>query len=86
MQWKHSHKKRKDILEKRAVLIEIFMLYQNLPSGPKHQGWLQKNIAFPEGNKLFAGDFGWKTGWNKRWCGSIYKEMDLEMDTFAEIL
>ena len=33
------------------------MLCWNLPSGPKHRGWLQKNIAFPEGNKLFAGDF-----------------------------
>ena len=30
------------------------MLCWNLPSGPKHRGWLQKNI---EGNKLFAGDF-----------------------------
>ena len=24
---------------------------------PKKRGWLQKNIAFPEGSKLFAGDF-----------------------------
>ena len=30
------------------------MLCWNLPSGPKHGGWLQKNI---EGKKLFAGDF-----------------------------
>ena len=30
------------------------MLCWNLPSGPKHRGWLQKNI---EENKLFAGDF-----------------------------
>ena len=29
----------------------------NLPSRPKHEGWLQKNTAFPEGNKLFAVDF-----------------------------
>ena len=34
------------------------MLCWNLPSGPKHPEWLQKNpIALPEGNKLFAGDF-----------------------------
>ena len=33
------------------------MLCWNLPSGPKHQGWLQKSIAFPEESKLFAGDF-----------------------------
>ena len=26
--------------------MEIFMLCWNLPSGPKHRGWLQKNIAF----------------------------------------
>ena len=39
---RHSHKKRKDSLEKRAVLIEIFMLCWNLPSGPKHRGRLQK--------------------------------------------
>ena len=29
------------------------MLCWNLPSGPKHRG----RLAFPEGNKLFAGDF-----------------------------
>ena len=41
-----------DSLETLAVLTEIFMLCWNLPSGPKHRGWLQKkNIAFPEGNK-----------------------------------
>ena len=40
--FKHSHKKRKDSLETRAILIEIFMLCWNLPSGPKHWGWLQK--------------------------------------------
>ena len=51
--WKnHSHKKQS--LETRVVLTEIFMLCWNLPSGPKHRGWLQKSI---EGNKLFAGDF-----------------------------
>ena len=53
----HSHKKRKDSLETRAVLKEIFMLCWNLENGPKHRGWLQKNIAFPEVNKLFTSDF-----------------------------
>ena len=33
------------------------MLCCNLPSGPKHRGCLQKNIAFPEGNNLLADDF-----------------------------
>ena len=53
----HSHKKRKDSLETRVVLTEIFMLCWNLPSGPRHRGSLQKNIAFPEESKLSAGDF-----------------------------
>ena len=56
VQFKYSSQET-DSLETRAVLIETFMLCWNLPSGPKHRGWLQKNIAFPEGNKLFAGDF-----------------------------
>ena len=42
----HSHKKRKDSLETRAVLIEIFMLCWNSPSSPKHRGWLQKKTLF----------------------------------------
>ena len=53
----HSHKKQKDSLETRALQIEIFMLCWTLPSGPKHQGSLLKNMAFSEGNQLFAGDF-----------------------------
>ena len=53
----HSHKKRKDSLETRVVLIEISMLCWHLPSGPKHWGSLQKNMTFPEGNKLFASNF-----------------------------
>ena len=32
-------------LETGAVSTEIFMLCWNLPSGPKHQGWLQKGIS-----------------------------------------
>ena len=33
------------------------MLGRNLRSSPKHRGSLQKNMTFPEENKLFAGDF-----------------------------
>ena len=53
----HSDKKRKDCLETRAVSMKISMLYSNFPSGPKHRGSLQKDMAFSEGNQLFAGDF-----------------------------
>ena len=48
----HSHKKWKDSLNVISVLC------WNLTSGPEHRGSLQKKhyLAFPEGNKLFAGD------------------------------
>ena len=36
----HSHKKRKDSLETRAVLVEISMLSWTLPSCPKNRGSL----------------------------------------------
>ena len=56
--FEHSHKKRKDNLEPRAVLIKISMLCWNLPSGPKHRESLsKKSMAFSEGKKLFLGDF-----------------------------
>ena len=41
--------------------------------------WAAQNIAFPEGNKLFAGDFRAKL-YEKNCYGSIYKDMELEMD------
>ena len=53
----HSHKKQKDSLETRAVLIEISMLCRKFPSVPKKQGSLLKNMVFSEGNQLFIGDF-----------------------------
>ena len=55
--YSHSYKKREDSLETQAVLIEIFMLYLSLPSGPKNRGHFKKNLPFPEENMLFAGDF-----------------------------
>ena len=72
-------KQETDSLETRAVLTEIFMLWWNLPSGPKHWGWLQKNIAFLEGNSSLQ-VISYYSGWSKRWYGSIYKEIELQMD------
>ena len=46
-----------DSLETRAVLIEIFVMLK-FTERPKTPGMTsKKNIAFPEGNKQFAGDF-----------------------------
>ena len=53
----HSHKKRKDSLETRAVYIEIILVSWNLPNGSKHQGWILRNMAISEGDKLLAGAF-----------------------------
>ena len=39
------------------ILIEIFMLCRNLPSGPNHRGSLQKNKAFSEDNQLLTANF-----------------------------
>ena len=55
--YKHSHKKQKDSLETRAVLIEISMLCRNFPSVPKKRGSLLKNMVFSERNQLFISDF-----------------------------
>ena len=49
-----SHKKQKDSLETRAVLIEIAMLCLNLSSGQNNGNYFRKNMAFSEGNYLFA--------------------------------
>ena len=86
VQFKYSSQET-DSLETRAALIETFMLCGYLPNGPKHREWLQKNIAFPEGNKLFASDLRAKLDethadmakftkrWNWKW---------IVKDTFAE--
>ena len=67
------------------------MLCWNLPSDPKHRGLLQKNIAFFEGKKLFAGDFPAKLDktnadmaqFTKRWTGNGLSNIK---DTIAESL
>ena len=51
----HSHKKRKDCLETRAVYIEISLLSCNLPDGPKHRGSVLRNTEISEGDQLLSG-------------------------------
>ena len=53
---KHSHKKQKDSLETRVVLIEISVM-SKFTECPKKLGSLLKNMTFSEGNQLFTGDF-----------------------------
>ena len=69
----HSHKKLKHSLETRVIFIEISILCWNLPNGPKHWGTLQRNMAFPEGNKLFADYF----------CANL-DETNIDMVQFAK--
>ena len=76
----HSHKKWKDNLETRTVLIEISMLCWNLPSGPKHRGSLYKKHGFFWRESAICKWFSCSSGWNIGWYDSIYKEMELEMD------
>ena len=75
----HSHKKRKDGLKTRAVLIEISVICWNWPSGPKRRGLLQKYMAFSEGTSYLQVIF--VLIWIKQtliWF--ILKEMEVEMD------
>ena len=51
--WYHSHKKR--IVWKQTNRNLYAML--KFTERPKTPGITSKNMAFPEGNKLFAGDF-----------------------------
>ena len=57
IEYSSSYSQETDSRKTRVVLIEIFMLFWNLPSDPKHRGWLQENIVFPDRNKQFTGDF-----------------------------
>ena len=55
--FEHSHKKRKDNLEPRAVLIKICVVLK-FTEPPKTPGiTFKKSMAFSEGKKLFLGDF-----------------------------
>ena len=53
----HSHKKRKDSLETRAVYIQISLVSWNLPNGPKQQGSILRNMSSSEADQLLAGAF-----------------------------
>ena len=52
----HSHKKWKDSLITRIILIEISIILK-FTKQPKISGSLYKNMAFSEENQLLAGDF-----------------------------
>ena len=52
----HSHKKRKDSLEKQAVHIGVYMLCWNLVNGPKHRGSFLDNMVCTKRNQLFEGN------------------------------
>ena len=54
---KHNHKKWKDNLKTRVVLIEISILCRNLPDGLKHRGSRKRNINLSAENQIFSGDF-----------------------------
>ena len=81
--WKHSHKKRKDSLETRVVFMEISMLSWNLPNVPKHWGSLLKKHGFLWRKSAICRWFSCSSGWNERWYASIYKELELEMDSLT---
>ena len=53
----HSHKKRKDSLETRAVYIEISLVSWILPKGPKHRGSILTNMASFERDQPLARAF-----------------------------
>ena len=84
----HCHKKLKDSVETRAALIEIFMLRWNSPSGPPEMT-SKKILLSLKGISCLQVIFVliWMRR-DKRCYGSIYKEMELEMDclTFKETL
>ena len=52
----HSHKKRKNTLETRAVLTEISIFIEIYRAAQNTEDHFNKNMALPEGNKLFLGD------------------------------
>ena len=76
----HSHKKRKDRLETRTVLIEISLLSWNLPSGSKHRGSIFYKNGFLWRESAICRWYSCFSRWSKRWYASLYKEVELEMD------
>ena len=95
----HSHKKRKDSLETRAVYIENPLVSWNLPNGPKHRASVLKNMASSEGDQLLAGAFPAIVGkieagilqiaknWNWKWIfmcqGYIFRKIPAVNASFA---
>ena len=55
--FKHSHKKRRDNLERRVVLIEISVLSWNLRTAQNIEDHFEKIWLSLKGSQLFAGDF-----------------------------
>ena len=51
---KNSHKKQKDSLETRTVLIEIFLLFWNLRAAQNTGDAFKKNIPFPDSLKIIG--------------------------------
>ena len=56
-QLNHSHKKRKDSLETRAVYTEILVVSWNLPNILKYRGSILRNMASFEIDQVLAGAF-----------------------------
>ena len=55
--FRHSHKTRKDSLEKWVVYIEIGLVSWNLLNSPKHRGSILRNMASFEEDQQLAGAF-----------------------------
>ena len=53
----HTHKKRNDSLDTRAVFIEISLVFLNLSNGPKHWGSTLRNTVNSKGDQPLAGAF-----------------------------
>ena len=55
--FRHSHKTRKDSLEKWVVYIEIGLVSWNLLNSPKHRGTILRNMASFEEDQQLPGAF-----------------------------
>ena len=61
--FQHSHKKRKDILETRAVYVEISLVFWYLTNGPKHRGSIDFR-KIPDINASFAAKYVHLQDWS----------------------